>query len=54
MAAADAVAAGDLSARVPERGRGQMARLAGRFNRMTAELERAEQSRRNLTADVAH
>ncbi len=54
MAAADAVAAGDLSARVPERGRGQMARLAGRFNRMTAELERAAQSRRNLTADVAH
>lgn len=54
MAAADAVAAGDLSARVPERGRGDMARLAGRFNRMTAELERAEQSRRNLTADVAH
>ena len=54
MAAADAVAAGDLSARVPERGRGEMARLAGRFNRMTAELERAAQSRRNLTADVAH
>ncbi|SBU01546.1 putative Histidine kinase [Candidatus Promineifilum breve] len=54
MAAADAVAAGDLSARVPERGRGNMARLAARFNRMTAELERAEQTRRNLTADVAH
>lgn len=54
MAAADAVAAGDLAARVPERGRGDMAQLAGRFNRMTAELERAEQSRRNLTADVAH
>ena len=54
MAAADAVAAGDLSARVGERGRGDMARLARRFNRMTAELERAEQARRNLTADVAH
>ena len=54
MAAADAVAAGDLSARVPERGGGNMARLAARFNRMTAELERAEQTRRNLTADVAH
>jgi two-component system OmpR family sensor kinase/two-component system sensor histidine kinase BaeS len=54
MAAADAVAAGDLSARVPERGRGEMARLAARFNRMTAELERAEAARRNLTADVAH
>ena len=54
MAAADAVAEGDLSARVPERGRGDMAQLAARFNRMTAELERAEQGRRNLTADVAH
>jgi len=54
MAAADAVAGGDLSARVGERGRGDMARLARRFNRMTAELERAEQARRNLTADVAH
>jgi two-component system OmpR family sensor kinase/two-component system sensor histidine kinase BaeS len=31
-----------------------MARLAARFNRMTAELERAEVARRNLTADVAH
>ena len=54
MAAADAVAGGDLSARVGERGRGDMARLARRFNRMTAELQRAEQARRNLTADVAH
>ena len=54
MAAVDAVAEGDLTVRVPERGRGNMARLAARFNRMTAELERAEQVRRNLTADVAH
>lgn len=54
MAAADAVAAGDLSVRAPERGRGDMARFARRFNRMTAELERAEESRRRLTADVAH
>ena len=54
MAAADAVAAGDLSVRVPARGRGNMAQFVERFNHMTAELERAEQSRRNLTADVAH
>jgi two-component system OmpR family sensor kinase/two-component system sensor histidine kinase BaeS len=54
MAAADAVAGGDLSVRVPERGRGYMSRFVARFNRMTAELERAEQVRRNLTADVAH
>lgn len=54
MAAADAVAAGDLSVRVPVRGGGNMTRFIERFNRMIAELERAEQSRRNLTADVAH
>jgi signal transduction histidine kinase len=54
MAAADAVAAGDLSARAPVRGRGEFAHLAESFNRMAAELERADQQRRNLTADVAH
>ncbi len=54
MAAADAVAAGDLSVRVREVGRGNIARFARRFNRMTAELARAETARRNLTADVAH
>jgi len=54
MAAADAVAEGDLSVRVPERGPGDFGRLAKSFNRMTEELERADQQRRNLTADVAH
>lgn len=54
MAAADAVAEGDLSVRVPERGPGDFGRLAHSFNRMTGELERADQQRRNLTADVAH
>ncbi len=54
MAAADAVAEGDLSVRVPERGPGEFGRLAHSFNRMTEELERADQQRRNLTADVAH
>jgi signal transduction histidine kinase len=54
MAAADSVAAGDLSVRVPARGHGQMAHFVRRFNRMTAELERAEAGRRRLTADVAH
>ena len=52
--AADAVAAGDLGVRVEESGRGGLARLARAFNRMTGELERADQRRRNLTADVAH
>jgi two-component system sensor histidine kinase BaeS len=56
MAAADAVAGGDLSARVrvPTDGPNDFSRLAGSFNRMVEELERADQQRRNLTADVAH
>lgn len=54
MAAADAVADGDLSTRVEEKGPGEFRRMAHSFNRMTEELERADQQRRNLTADVAH
>lgn len=54
MAAADAVAEGDLSVRVSEDVPGDFGRLARSFNRMTAELARADQQRRNLTADVAH
>ena len=55
MNAADAVAEGDLSVRIPDfSGRNEFTRLAHSFNHMTAELERADQQRRNLTADVAH
>jgi signal transduction histidine kinase len=54
MAAAEAVAEGDLSVRVPTHGPGDFRRLAESFNRMIEELERADQQRRNLTADVAH
>ena len=55
MEAADAVAEGDLTVRVSESDRGnQFARLARSFNRMTAELQRSDQLRRNMTADVAH
>ena len=54
MAAADAVAEGDLGVRVPEDSPGGFAKLARSFNRMTGELQRADQQRRNLTADVAH
>lgn len=54
MSAADAVAAGDWSVRVPERGPRDFRQLARSFNRMTEELARADQRRRNLTADVAH
>jgi len=51
--AAEAVSAGDLSVRVTE-GRGQFNQMARAFNRMIAELERTDELRRNLAADVAH
>jgi signal transduction histidine kinase len=54
MAAADAVAEGDLSTRVEEKGPGEFRRLAHSFNRMAEGLEQADVQRRNLTADVAH
>ena len=54
MAAADTVAEGDFSVRVPEGGPGEVGRLARSFNRMVTELERSDLQRRNLTADVAH
>ena len=54
MRAADAVAEGDLSVRVGENRRGEFGGLARSFNHMASELERADQQRRNLTADVAH
>jgi two-component system OmpR family sensor kinase/two-component system sensor histidine kinase BaeS len=54
MAAADAVAGGDLSVRVRENIPGEFGQLARSFNRMAAELASVEQQRRNLTADVAH
>ncbi len=54
ISAADAVGSGDLSVRVAENGRSGLSRLARAFNHMTAELQLADQRRRNLTADVAH
>ena len=45
---------GDLSQRVELRGEGEVGALAQAFNSMAADLERAEQSRRNMVADVAH
>ncbi len=54
MDAVDALAVGDLRVRVAEESPGDFGRLAQTFNRMTRELERAEEQRRNLAADVAH
>jgi two-component system sensor histidine kinase BaeS len=53
-AATRAVATGDLSVRVPVRYHGEMRELSIAFNAMTEELARADELRRNLTADVAH
>jgi signal transduction histidine kinase len=52
--AIDSVAEGDLSVRLPLSNSSQFQELTERFNHMLSELERAEQQRRNLTADIAH
>ena len=54
VGAIDAIAEGDLSVRVPEDNSPQFQRIIKRFNKMVGELERADQQRRNLTADIAH
>ena len=54
MRAADALAAGDLSARVPVEGSPEFRSLARSFNRMAEALEAADQQRRELLADIAH
>jgi signal transduction histidine kinase len=45
---------GDLSQRVQIQGKGEVAELAQAFDSMAANLEHAEQLRRNMVADVAH
>jgi signal transduction histidine kinase len=45
---------GDLSQRVRLQGGGEVTALAQAFNSMAADLEYAEQLRRNMVADVAH
>ena len=54
MQAADAIAGGDLSARVSADTGGEFRRFTRSFNRMAAALETADQQRRELLADVAH
>jgi two-component system OmpR family sensor kinase/two-component system sensor histidine kinase BaeS len=53
-AATRAVAAGDLGVRVPVHHPGELGELAGAFNAMAEDLARADELRRNMTADVAH
>jgi two-component system OmpR family sensor kinase/two-component system sensor histidine kinase BaeS len=52
--AIDSVAEGNLTTRVPDDDSPQYGELIKRFNKMVSDLERSEQQRRNLTADIAH
>jgi signal transduction histidine kinase len=52
--AARAMETGDYTRRVQSRSRDEVGRLALAFNRMSAELEVLEQSRRDLVANVSH
>jgi len=54
IAAAQLVAAGDLSARVQVQGPGDLKSLSDSFNRMADSLELNDEQRRNLLADIAH
>ncbi len=52
--AARGLSRGDLSQRVNVRSKDEFGELANAFNAMAQDLERTEQLRRNLVADVAH
>lgn len=52
--AAANLAKGDLTQRVSETGPAETANLGKAFNSMAGELEKADQTRRNMTADIAH
>ncbi len=53
-AAAHGMETGDYSKRVHTRSRDEVGQLATAFNRMSAELQNLEQSRRDLVANVSH
>ena len=52
--AAERLGRGNLSERVSASGPGEIKRLAYTFNAMAENLQKADQERRNLVADVAH
>jgi len=52
--AARAIARGQLEQKVRVRSRDELGELAGAFNQMSADLARARDLRREMTADIAH
>ena len=52
--ATHAVSQGDLSQQVPVRTKDELGELANAFNKMSAELLRSVNARRQMTADIAH
>lgn len=52
--ATHAVSEGDLSQQVPVRSNDELGELAQAFNRMSAELARSVNARKQMTADIAH
>jgi two-component system sensor histidine kinase BaeS len=52
--ATHAVSAGDLSQQVPVRSNDELGELAKAFNKMSSELSRSINARKQMTADIAH
>ncbi len=52
--AAKSLGRGDFSQRVQVKDRSELGELANTFNSMASDLERAEQLRQNMVADIAH
>lgn len=54
VTAAQRIGQGELAVRVPAHGSQEMVELSNTFNKMAADLQRAEDLRNNLMADISH
>jgi signal transduction histidine kinase len=54
VGAADRVASGDFTVRIPEHGPPSLRSVASAFNSMMSQLEQQQRTRRELMADIAH